>query len=1039
MSDFLFRGTLAELDPELYRLNQIEAERQYRKLILIASESTVPLAVREALDSPFNNVYAEGYPDEASRRMTESQILDYETQLLHYRRLSDPRYYKGVEYCDTVEALARRRCAELFANDKVKANGLYVNVQALSGGPANNAVYQALINIGDTVMGLDLMHGGHLSHGAKVNRSGKWFNSVPYSINPTTEKLDYDQIRNLARQHKPKLIIAGYSSYPFPPDWQAFRSIADEVGAFLLADIAHVASLVACGEYPSPVGIADVVTFTTHKSLNGARGAVIMTHRADLSSKIDRAVFPGEQGGPHINTILALAVAFKINQSEQFRLLQKNIKANAVAMVEQFQKHGFKVPFGGTASHLINVDCRSVVGPDGTELKGDIASRILDVAGIVVNRNTIPGDTSALNPSGLRLGTGWISQRGFTTDDSRQLADLMSTLLKTCQPVLVRASSTLYRARIDFDTFNDVKNAVRDLAQSKGIDFEPIDSGYPHFYYSDEPAPSTPFVSLPILGENAPAFVQSVCNGVTVSELHEGDGVAVKLTVGSRQDSPVVAGVLSRAQSGFALAVPGAQSTRVKTWLRDLSDGYVQFLANDLYAKPAGPVTVRDGQPLQTLPATAKASRASQGENLATTDLPHFRWTEPAPSTALLKTPLYDVHKASGARMVGFAGYDMPVWYTSVVEEHAATRKSAGLFDVSHMGVWDLRGTSAADFLDELVANDIRGLAVGQSAYTHLLDPQANVLDDLIVYRLASDHILIVVNASNNDKDWAWVNAVLAGKVQVSASNARRQLNSRDGLTLRDLRAEASGADRRINLAIQGPTSQKVLVALGGTAETLARLKAMGRFGVGKFTLGENDLLIARTGYTGESVAYEVFVHPDQAVTLWQKLVQAGAVPVGLGARDSLRTEAGLPLYGHELAGPLNLGVSEAGLQVFVKPAKNWFIGRSAYLARQAKQTGKLIRFRFNNKGVRMAHLGDPVVNEQGRVVGHVSSCAIDSDGFLSGMAYVEETTAKKGTLLGIFSGASDKAEKALATLKTGNRVRLADWATVQGKWKKAS
>ncbi len=198
-------------------------------------------------------------------------------------------------------------------------------------------------------------------------------------------------------------------------------------------------------------------------------------------------------------------------------------------------------------------------------------------------------------------------------------------------------------------------------------------------------------------------------------------------------------------------------------------------------------------------------------------------------------------------------------------------------------------------------------------------------------------------------------------------------------------------------------------------------------------------MLIARTGYTGESVAYEVFVHPDQAVTLWQKLVQAGAVPVGLGARDSLRTEAGLPLYGHELAGPLNLGVSEAGLQVFVKPAKNWFIGRSAYLARQAKQTGKLIRFRFNNKGVRMAHLGDPVVNEQGRVVGHVSSCAIDSDGFLSGMAYVEETTAKKGTLLGIFSGASDKAEKALATLKTGNRVRLADWATVQGKWKKAS
>ncbi|HJN41180.1 MAG TPA: aminotransferase class I/II-fold pyridoxal phosphate-dependent enzyme, partial [Anaerolineales bacterium] len=292
MSDFLFRGTLADLDPTVHELNQIEAERQYHKLILIASESSAPLAVREALNSAFNNLYAEGYPDNASRWMREADIVDYTTRLGHYRRYADPRYYKGVEYCDTVEALARRRGTELFANERVGADDIYVNVQALSGGPANNAVYHALITPGDTVMGMDLMHGGHLSHGARVNRSGKYYNSVPYGIDPDTEQIDYDAVRELAREHKPKLLIAGYSSYPWAVDWNQFRSIANEVGAFLLADIAHVAGLVATGEYPSPIGIADVVTFTTHKSLCGPRGACILTTDRVLARKIDRAVFP---------------------------------------------------------------------------------------------------------------------------------------------------------------------------------------------------------------------------------------------------------------------------------------------------------------------------------------------------------------------------------------------------------------------------------------------------------------------------------------------------------------------------------------------------------------------------------------------------------------------------------------------------------------------------------------------------------------------------------------------------------------------------
>jgi glycine hydroxymethyltransferase len=238
MPDYLFRGNLAKLDPDVYELTQLEAERQYRKLILIPSESTAPMAVRETLMSAFQNIYAEGYPDEDTRWMSEDEILDYDASLANYRRNGDPRYYKGVEYANVVEALARRRAAQAFAANGFTAEQIYVNVQALSGGPANNAVYQALLSIGDTVMGLDLLHGGHLSHGSPVNRSGKWFNAVHYSVD-VNEKLDYDAIRKLANEAKPKLLIAGYSSYSWVPDWKKFREIADEVGALIYSRTSH--------------------------------------------------------------------------------------------------------------------------------------------------------------------------------------------------------------------------------------------------------------------------------------------------------------------------------------------------------------------------------------------------------------------------------------------------------------------------------------------------------------------------------------------------------------------------------------------------------------------------------------------------------------------------------------------------------------------------------------------------------------------------------------------------------------------------------
>jgi glycine hydroxymethyltransferase len=412
MADYLFRGNLAKLDPDVYELTQLEAERQARKLILSPSESMAPMAVREALGSAFQNIYAEGYPEEETRWMSEEEILDYPARLAEYRRHGDPRYYKGVEYADVVEALARRRAAEAFAANGYTADQIYVNVQALSGAPANNAVYQALVDIGETVMGLNLLHGGHLSHGSSVNRSGKYYNAVHYTVDEN-ERLDYDKIRQQALEAKPKLIIAGYSSYSWVPDWKKFRAIADEVGAYFLADISHIGGLVAAGVVPSPVGIAHVVMSTTHKSLDGPRGAVLLSTDPAIAKKIDRAVFPGEQGGPHVNVFAALALAFKLAQSKQFRKLQEQTVKNAKAMADQFKQRGLRVPFGGTDSHLVNVDVTTIVGEDGTALSGDQAARILDIAGIVVNRNTIPGDKNSRDPSGLRLGTPCITQRGF--------------------------------------------------------------------------------------------------------------------------------------------------------------------------------------------------------------------------------------------------------------------------------------------------------------------------------------------------------------------------------------------------------------------------------------------------------------------------------------------------------------------------------------------------------------------------------------------------------------------------------------------------
>lgn len=1029
MADFLFRGTLADVDPAVDELIQLEAERQVRKLILIPSESTAPVSVREALGSVFQNLYAEGYPDEETRWMPENDILDYTRRLTHYRRYADPRYYKGVEYADAVESLARRRCAEAFATPTVSANQLYVNVQALSGAPANNAVYHALINPGDTVLGMNLLHGGHLTHGSSVNRSGKLYKIIHYNVDPKSEQIDYDVVESLAKEHKPKIIIAGYSSYPWVPDWARYRAIADSVGAVLLADVSHIAGLIAAGVIPSPVGYAHVITFTTHKTLLGPRGACIITQDAAMARKIDRAVFPGEQGGPHVHVFAALATTFKFAQTESFRKLQAQILKNCIVLVDRLKERGFRISYGGTNTHLANLDCKTIVGPDGTPLSGDMAARILDIAGIVLNRNTIPGDKTAMNSSGIRFGTPWMTQRGLDEKDMLTVADSIADLLNAITPYSVETrQGPAQRAKVDFKVLEEVKLRIRSLAEKAGADIKTSKHGYPHFFYlDDQPISKRDWTVYDITGTNVRQFVNFVFTS-DIENLQAGQSQKTSLVTPLKSVNATLTCVDSY---HFRLSVPSSDAGLAATWLRELSDGYVRFDA-DPVRRLHGPIYIAESNSDPVIKAEGEilgdqkpyAIGLNQPSGAA---LPRFTWDDKEP-TELRRTPLYDTHKALEAKVIPFAGWEMPVWYTSVTDEHLACRQAAGLFDVAHMGVYQAEGPDAGTFLDSVCGNDIGGLAVGESCYTHFLDPNSNVIDDLLVYRRADEKYLVVVNASNDDKDWAWLNAIREGKVLVDNESPWVRVYGRN-VVLRNLRDPQAGKDMRVDIALQGPKSRDILLSLGVDPATQKRIMKLKRTELCDAIVGGFDLVVSRTGYTGEKMAFELFVHPDRAVDFWEALMKAGEPlglkPCGLGARDSLRTEAGLPLYGHEMGGEMNLGVAEAGFGTYVKVYKPWFVGRKTFMEREAKRQTVVVRFRFTEKGVRMAHNGDPVMDRKGKVVGVVTSCAIDMEGFLTGQASIDLKAAEEGAQLTVFQSAPKTAGKAPAELQAGDRVNL--------------
>ena len=383
---------LKTVDPEIQKAIDQELSRQREKLEMIASENIVSTAVMQAQGSILTNKYAEGYPGK--------------------------RYYGGCEYVDIVEQLAIDRAKKLFGAE-------YANVQPHSGAQANTAVYFALLEPGDTILGMNLTDGGHLTHGSPVNISGKYFKIIPYGVDKETERIDYDELERLAKEHQPKLIVGGASAYSRVIDFERMAQIAKSVGAYLMIDMAHIAGLVAAGLHPSPVPYADVVTTTTHKTLRGPRGGLILCRDAEFGKQFNKAIFPGIQGGPLMHVVAAKAVAFKEALSDEFKVYQQQVLDNAKALADELVKKGFRIVSGSTDNHLMLVDLRS------KNITGKEAQFLLDEIGITANRNTIPFEPlSPFVTSGIRLGTPALTTRGLKEEDIREVADIIADVIE---------------------------------------------------------------------------------------------------------------------------------------------------------------------------------------------------------------------------------------------------------------------------------------------------------------------------------------------------------------------------------------------------------------------------------------------------------------------------------------------------------------------------------------------------------------------------------------------------------------------------------
>jgi len=922
------------------------------------------------------------------------------------------------------------------------ADDIFVNVQALSGAAANNAVYEALLQPGDPIMGMKLSHGGHLTHGSEFNLSGRRFKPASYGVDPATRRIDYAQVLLQAREHRPKLIIGGTSAYPWDIEWHRLREVADDVGALLLADIAHLAGMVVGGVLNNPLPYADVVTFTTHKTLCGPRGAVIVSKSPEIAQAIDAAVFPGLQGGPHMNTVAGIARLFELigQRRDAFGAFQQAIVNHTATLAQELVARGFELAYGGSNTHMLLVDLKtfSTPGEPDVPVDGEIASRLLELAGVVVNKNTLPGDEDAGESSGIRMGMPWATQRGITRSQIARLAEVIHLVLSHVHTTRVWVPGNLQRCRGRIDP------AV--LRQARAMTDEIV--GALSDTSAETPAPSldvetAKHACLLVRGDKVRAGLGQVltCN---VAELGPKDPPRLGLMLDGQARVIDKACVFALPDEGreqrAVLVVEAGGVEQIVAWLEGLSDGYVLFDPDDLHAKIDGPMVIEDvsnsdlamlltesaGPLLDALPACAGRSmdigqleldnaqqvidprkpffigqdellrRAAASPALAwlcrEDDPPKTSYTYEPAELPIRRTVLNDVHRELGARLVEFAGWEMPVQYpTGIFAEHRAVRTGAGLFDVSHMGVFEIRGGQAPAFLETALAGCVSRLDPGMAGYNYLLYPDGTAIDDVYVYRLEPERYLVVVNAANAEEDWAWLSAVNSRGVVIETSLPGGPIKQADGpVELRDLRE--AGADSLIDLALQGPRSLDVLARLVNDSDG-RRLGALEMNQFATVSLTGAKAIVARTGYTGELVGFELFVHPDRAVEVFKAILDAGrdagVLPCGLGARDSTRTEAGFPLFGHELEGPHAGTLTESDYGFVPRFHVPFFIGRSAYMRRVTPRPRKMAR--LAGKGRKSLRPGHLVLDDQRRPAGVVTSFAFVNEAFdFVVLAYVD-------------------------------------------------
>jgi glycine hydroxymethyltransferase len=1044
MSHSSFPSSLLDADAQVAALISAEERRQREKIILIPSESLTPPAVREALGSVLTSIYAEGYPRKAMMALTSERLADLDEQLASYRRYADRRFYKGTEIADLVESLAARRAAECFATDEIPSEQIRANVQALSGAAANLAVYETFVEPGETVMGMALTEGGHLTHGSPFSVTGKRYRIVSYAVDPKAGRLDYDTIERMALEHEPKMIIGGFTSYPWRPDWARFRQIADRVGAILLADIAHTAGMVVGGVYPSPLGHAHVTTFTTHKTLCGPRGAVILSTDPEIADRIDTAIFPGQQGGPHVNKFAGIAVALKLARSPEFTNLQHRIVENASSLADALQENGLALAYGGTDTHLLLVDLRELPSDTGFTMMGEVASRILELVGIVCNKNTLPGDTSASDAHGIRLGTPWATQRGMGTTEMRDLAKIISDVLHAIRPFsYIGLTGDLSRGKLPISVLDRASRDVRALVRRIDPDAKPLRRA--------QPTDGGDWTALHVRAGR----VRALLNEATPADLFALAEDASCSTYLFDEEGQTICEVVIRARGDdeYVLFVPRADAEAATAWLVGLAEGYTLFDPDDVFRKVQGPAAIEKIDPSAlteteraewkilpppaSLPASIEEAYAHRPERFALakpyfvgqsrleipapqTQREDFAWVEPESET-LRKTPLHEAHVEAGAKLVPFAGWEMPVRYTSTLEEHRAVRERAGLFDLGHMGVFQVEGDGATEFLNVVTSNYAAWLEDGCSQYAYLLDASGDVLDDIFVYRRDATRYLLVVNATNERKGWAWLNGVNEGRFAIDAEAPGRKITPR--VTIRDLKAERGVID----IALQGPLSRPILERILDPADR-GKLGALERTGFAEFAADGHQLIAARTGYTGEPQGYEIYVGGPSARWLWDRLLEVGEpeglARCGLGARDSTRTEAGFPLYGFELAGPHRINPFEAGFGPYLKLHKPFFIGRSQSVADSLKRNREVIRFGVE-EGARPIRTGAALLDRNGGFLGHVTSCVTVGSAQV-GLALAHRSGLEPETPIALLNPQKDgEKSKGVSDLRRGDRVSV--------------